>query len=242
MSPLAELYLKQIWRTAGVWICMQPLLVGVAHVLPRGAELLEGELVVLAFLIALGLQGELSRERMEYLRHLPLERRALERVGHVLALSVLVAACTFCYLGELTGAVRFAWEHLAWSVLSVNSSGRESPPVWTPHWSRAPWLNVFLLPVLAYWLVTAVRRRLPIAAGGRAIMPVRAGVLLGLVLLGFFNLLLPGERRVEHDPWMRSAPGALALLVTWLLARRVLRRPERDGTDAYPIEEAAWES
>jgi len=185
---------------------------------------------------------ELSRERMEYLRHLPFERRALERAGHVLALSVLVAACTFCFLGELTGCVRFVWERLALSILSVNSSGRESPPVWTPHWTRAPWLNVFLLPVLAYWMVTAVQRRLSIAAGGRAIMPTRAGLLLGLVLLLFFTLLPEGSRRVEHDPWMRCAPGALALLVTWVLARRVLRRPERDGTDAYPIEEAAWES
>jgi hypothetical protein len=243
VSPLWALHLAPIRRSAGLWLFAQVFLVPIAHEMTRGAELLEAELVVLAVLVALGSQGGLSRERMEYLRHLPLEREQAERFAHFSSQAVLLGASLFAYMGELTGAVRYGWQVLWWT---LQSYPREWGPTWEPHWARAPWLNVFWLPVFAYWIVVAILRRLRTLPGTLLLERWRGGLVIAIVValpfLGLTGLFLSSAHQpFVHDSWMRNLPGALAFVATWPLSRWVRRRSERAGIDAFPVEEAAWE-
>lgn len=244
MSPLWRLHMRPILRSAGPWLLLQPMLVPMAFAMQRGAEFLEVQLVGLAALIAIGAQGGLSRERMEYLRQLPLERAHVDRFGHFSALAVIVAACAFNYLGEGTFVVLFFWKKLAWLLLGHEPG--EDPPWWEVHGFRWPWLNVLCLPVLAYWLVVVVLRRRRSSLRPEQLARPAIWLVIGTVVGFPLLLLLPFEGSESsgpvHDPWLRNAPGMLALIGVWPLSRWVLRRSERLGIDAYPVEEAAWES
>ena len=244
MSPLWRLHLRPILRSAGPWLLLQPFLVPMAFSMPRGAELFEGQLVLLAALVAFGSQGGLSRERVEYLRQLPLGREEAERFAHFSALAVILCACVFSYFGEVTGAVRFFWRTLAWELLGHPPN--EEPPSWEAHGFRWPWLNVLWLPVLAYWLVVVVLRRRRTSLREERLARSGMWLLFALVICGPIFLFLParfGPPAVpEHDPWLRNLPGALAFLAVWPLSSWVRSRSERLGIDAHPVEEAAWES
>ena len=242
MSPLWTMHRAAILRWAGPWLMVQPILAALAFASPKGAELLEGELVFVAGLVAFGLHRGLSRERMEYLRQLPIARERVERSMHAAALTVILGASLFAYFSEVTGLVLYTLISAVHAVFAGVPA-----PVLKVHAFRWPWLNVFALPVLAYWGVAAalrLRRSLAPESGASRGQWFLFGVLLVAAFFPFLGRVSSDVVRtsIEHNAWERNLPGAIALLLCGPLARGYAGRVVRLGVDAYPVEEASWES
>jgi len=228
VSPLWRIYFYPLLRSSAVWLALQPWL-------SSFAPILEGELVVLGALLAFGAQAALPRERVEYLLQLPRARAEAVRSMHIVAMIVLVTTCLFDHVAH---AFRLM------SLLGHWLSGHGTKD-WPVDFAQGPWLNLYGLPLLAYWttVVLLQRRR---RQSQRMLPHVSWLVLVGAVAM-YPLLLLTVPSAIDAstsrtDLAWRNVPGALSVVGAWWLARRALARAERLGVDAFPQEELAWES
>ena len=233
---IARIQWEGIERRAGAWLVVQPLFAALSSPFEHGPLLIELGLALLAVMVAIGGESERTRERMEYLAHLPRSLWRTEVVALSTCCGVLLAVAAFHWLSEVTGA-------LEWVVRRVFSA--EPRVAWRPRTVRWPWLNLAGIPLFVYALtVLLLRRRRTARASkrpglGQVLVSVIGSALLISVGL-FFGEPIVGEP--SHDRIARNVPGALGLVAGLLLLRWLALRAVTRGIDAFPEEEVAWDS
>jgi hypothetical protein len=239
---IARIHWEGIERRAGAWLAVQPLLSVFAFQFEHGPLLIELGLALLALMVAFGGESERTRERMEYLAHLPRSLRHTELVALATSCGTLLAVAAFHWLAEITGVLDLAVQAM------LASESDRTPVVWQPHVFRWPWLNLLGVPLGLHAItVFLLRRRRSVQASKRPGLGQTLVLVIGLTLLTVAGAVVPllGEPEVEvlsHAQLERNLPGALGLIVALVLQWRLSLRAVTLGIDGFPEEETTWDS
>jgi hypothetical protein len=239
VNPVELLFLRPVLKYAMPLLFLLPLVVLIAFEAHRGAEILEGELVLMGALFAAGLRSSLSSDRMEYVLTLPLTRERATRIADGSALVPLVALALLTCACDASGFPSYVVELLGrW----VSTPSRRA--VLEAHPERLAWLNVIGLPILAYWVTTWIVGVLRLVSSQWRVSTAYwvPFCLLALNVIALWFSLFEVEPRPPHDLLARNMPGLAALLLAWPLARHLRSRPLSLGIQGFPEDGASWDS
>jgi len=198
-------------------------------------------LILVGAALALDVRAVTTRECMEYLGQLPLDRRRIAASPYRAALVVIALIALTVHVAESSGAA-----YLALTLLPE----RLVPRLHYHHRPLAPWLNLIGFPVLSFELILLVSTWIHPRSKGRRMDPRAVlAVLLALVLpltCVPWEVVGNGSEQLEGEHYAgllrHNLPGLVCLAIGLVLHARNMARQAVVGFEAFTYGGDAWDS